>query len=134
MMAALNVQSLALFSSERLLNCMVEGSGLALLGWILLRILGRRNSGTRFAVWFLALLLIAAFPVFVSWCAGADRNRVREAADSASCVGTAGTFPGGLECDCVARIGSLGALGRLDESGPENLGSAVVLSSGGVVD
>ena len=70
MMAALNVQSLALFSSERLLNCMVEGSGLALLGWILLRILGRRNSGTRFAVWFLALLLIAAFPVFDSLGAG----------------------------------------------------------------
>ena len=70
MMAALNAQSLALFSSERLLNCMVEGSGIALLGWILLRVLGRRNSGTRFAVWFSALLLIAAFPVFDSLGAG----------------------------------------------------------------
>src|SRR6476469_2222224 len=70
MMAALNVQSLALFSSERLLNCMVEGSGIALLGWILLRVLGRMNSGTRFAAWFSALLLIAAFPVFDSLGAG----------------------------------------------------------------
>lgn len=61
---ALNVQSLAQLSSERILNSMVEGIGIAMLAWILLRALGRQNSGTRFAVWFAALLGIAALPLF----------------------------------------------------------------------
>ena len=59
-----NLQSLAQFSSERILNCAVEGFGIAVLAWILLRVIGRRNSGTRFAVWFSALLGIAALPLF----------------------------------------------------------------------
>jgi len=62
--AALNLQSLAQFSSERILNCAIEGLGIAVLAWILLRVIGRQNSGTRFAVWFLALLGIAALPLF----------------------------------------------------------------------
>ena len=61
---ALNLQSLAQLSAERILNSMVEGIGIALLAWILLRALGRQNSGTRFAVWFAALLGIAALPLF----------------------------------------------------------------------
>ena len=36
---------------------------IALLAWLLLRALGRQNSGTRFAVWFAALLGIAALPL-----------------------------------------------------------------------
>ena len=58
-----SLQSLAGLSSERILNCTLEGMAIALLAWILLRALGRQNSGTRFAVWFSALLGIAALPL-----------------------------------------------------------------------
>src|ERR1700687_1750172 len=40
-----------------------EGFLIALFAWALLRVLRRQNSGTRFAVWFLALLAVAALPV-----------------------------------------------------------------------
>ena len=49
--------------SARIVNCTAEGIGIALLAWILLRALGRQNSGTRFAVWFSALIGIAALPL-----------------------------------------------------------------------
>jgi Zn-dependent protease with chaperone function len=62
--AAVSLHSLALVSSERLLNCAVEGIGIVFLAWMLLRVMGRRNSGTRFAVWFTALLAVAALPLF----------------------------------------------------------------------
>jgi beta-lactamase regulating signal transducer with metallopeptidase domain len=72
--AAFNLQSLAQFSTERILNCAVEGLGIAVLAWILLqiigRIVGRQNSGTRFAVWFSALLGIAALPLFGKLASG----------------------------------------------------------------
>jgi bla regulator protein blaR1 len=58
-----SIQSLAELAAGRMLNCMAEGIGIALFAWILLGIM-RKNSGTRFAVWFLALLTIAALPVF----------------------------------------------------------------------
>ena len=61
-----SLQSLAGLCSERILNCTLEGMAIALLAWILLRALGRQNSGTRFAVWFSALLGIAALPLLVS--------------------------------------------------------------------
>jgi beta-lactamase regulating signal transducer with metallopeptidase domain len=62
--ATFNLQFLAQISAERMLNCTAQGLGIALLAWILLRVTGRRNSGTRFAVWFSALLGIAALPLF----------------------------------------------------------------------
>ena len=58
-----DLQSLAQLYSARILNCTAEGIGITLLAWILLRALGRQNSGTRFAVWFSALLGIAALPL-----------------------------------------------------------------------
>ncbi|HEX3351304.1 MAG TPA: M56 family metallopeptidase [Terriglobales bacterium] len=58
-----DLQSLAQLSAERILNCAAEGMGIALAAWILLRVIGRQNSGTRFAVWFAALLGIAALPL-----------------------------------------------------------------------
>ncbi len=60
----LELQSLAQFSSARILNCTAEGIGIALLAGMLLWALGRQNSGTRFAVWFSALVGIAALPLF----------------------------------------------------------------------
>jgi beta-lactamase regulating signal transducer with metallopeptidase domain len=62
MTAVLNLNQLARMSAERMLNCMIEGIAIGLFAWILLRVVGRRNSSTRFAVWFSALLAIAALP------------------------------------------------------------------------
>ena len=55
---------------ERVTNSMVEGIAIALFGWILLRALGRQNSSTRFAVWFSAMVAIAALPLFENSAAG----------------------------------------------------------------
>ena len=59
----LSVQTVAQISVERILNALPEGFLIALFAWALLRVLRRQNSGTRFAVWFLALLTVAALPV-----------------------------------------------------------------------
>ena len=69
MTAAFNLSSLAQLSAERILNSTAEGIVIALLAWLLLRTMGPRNSGTRFAVWFVALLGIAALPLFGNWAA-----------------------------------------------------------------
>ena len=63
MMTALNLESLAQLVAERILNCTAEGILIALLAWLVLRAIGRQNAGTRFAVWFAALLGIAALPL-----------------------------------------------------------------------
>lgn len=57
--------ALAQALTERLLNTAAEGIVLAGLVSLLLRLIGRHNSGTRFAIWFSALAGIAALP-FVS--------------------------------------------------------------------
>jgi bla regulator protein blaR1 len=62
MTAAINLNPLARMLAERMLNSMIEGIAIALFAWLLLRMVGRRNSSTRFAVWFSALLAIAALP------------------------------------------------------------------------
>jgi len=56
------IHMIAQMSAERMLNCLVQGLLIALFAWLVLRVIGRRNSGTRFAVWFCALLAIAATP------------------------------------------------------------------------
>lgn len=70
MTAALNLHALAQIAAERMLNSLVEGMAIALFAWLLLRLLGRRNSGTRFAVWFCALLAIVIAPFLVVSSAG----------------------------------------------------------------
>ena len=62
-MPILNPQTIAQFSVERILNCTVEGIAIALFAWLLLRLVGRQNSGTRFAVWFSTLIAIAVLPL-----------------------------------------------------------------------
>ncbi len=59
---SLRLQALAQTSVGSLLNTAAEGLAVAAVAWILLRLAGRQNSGTRFAVWFLALLAIAVLP------------------------------------------------------------------------
>jgi beta-lactamase regulating signal transducer with metallopeptidase domain len=63
-----------------MLNSVIEGCVVAAFGWLLLRLLGNQNSGTRFAVWFSALLSIPAFPFFFT--SGSATAYV-----GASCVG-----------------------------------------------
>lgn len=52
----------AQMSVERLLNGLAEGTAIALFAWLMLQLIGRRNSGTRFAVWFSALVAIVLAP------------------------------------------------------------------------
>jgi beta-lactamase regulating signal transducer with metallopeptidase domain len=55
----LGMQGIAQVSVERVLNSLPEGLLIALFAWLLLRLMGRQNSGTRFAVWFMALMAVA---------------------------------------------------------------------------
>lgn len=54
----LDMQGVAQVSVERVLNSLPEGLLIALFAWLLLRLIGRQNSGTRFAVWFIALIAV----------------------------------------------------------------------------
>ena len=47
---------------EQMLNGLMEGTLLVVIVWLLLRLLPRRNSGTRFAVWFSVLISIMILP------------------------------------------------------------------------
>ncbi len=47
----------------RMVNDVVAGVALAFVAWAALRLAGWQNSGTRFAVWFAALVGIAALPM-----------------------------------------------------------------------
>jgi len=49
---------------ERVTNTLVEGVAIAVFAWILLRIFGRQNSNTRFAVWLSAMVAVVALPLF----------------------------------------------------------------------
>jgi beta-lactamase regulating signal transducer with metallopeptidase domain len=54
---------LATAAAEHVLNAIPAGLLIAALAWLFLRIVGRQNSGTRFAVWFGALLGVAGVPL-----------------------------------------------------------------------
>jgi beta-lactamase regulating signal transducer with metallopeptidase domain len=60
---AMNWQTIANLSVGRMLNWVMVGIAIALFAELLLRLTKRRNSGTRFAVWFSALLGIALVPL-----------------------------------------------------------------------
>jgi beta-lactamase regulating signal transducer with metallopeptidase domain len=58
-----HLQTVAQIAIGRVLNSLPEGLLIALFAGAMLRLLPRQNSGTRFAVWFVALLAVAALPV-----------------------------------------------------------------------
>lgn len=66
-MTAPEIQALAQIFTERLLNTAIEGVVLAGMVWLLLRVIGRQNSATRFAIWLSALVAVVALP-FLSDC------------------------------------------------------------------
>jgi beta-lactamase regulating signal transducer with metallopeptidase domain len=57
------LQSVAQIAIGRTLNSLPEGLLIVLFAGGMLRLLPRQNSGTRFAVWFVALLAVAGFPL-----------------------------------------------------------------------
>jgi hypothetical protein len=57
------LQTIAQIVMGRILNSLPEGLLVALFAWVTLRLLPRQNSGTRFAVWFVALLAVAGLPL-----------------------------------------------------------------------
>ncbi len=66
----------------RVLNSLPEGLLIAVFAAAMLRLLPRQNSGTRFAVWFIALLSVALLP-FAGWpSVGSFREKVFEFAGS----------------------------------------------------
>ena len=64
-------QLVAQIGVERVLNSIPEGLLVAAFAWLLLRVIKQQNSGTRFAVWFSALLAVAALPFVPRHAAGA---------------------------------------------------------------
>ena len=48
--------------AECMLNSIAGGVAIALFAWVVVRFSGGRSSSTRFAVWFSALIAIAALP------------------------------------------------------------------------
>jgi beta-lactamase regulating signal transducer with metallopeptidase domain len=63
MMAALDWNAVAQISAARMVDCLIEGTLIAFFAGLVLKVARRRNSGTRFAVWFSTLMAIAALPV-----------------------------------------------------------------------
>jgi beta-lactamase regulating signal transducer with metallopeptidase domain len=57
------MMALAQFAVERVLNSLPEGLLIACSAWMLLRLMGRQNSGTRFAVWLVALAGVVLLPL-----------------------------------------------------------------------
>jgi beta-lactamase regulating signal transducer with metallopeptidase domain len=64
------LQTVAQVSVEHIANVLPEGILVAVFAWVLLRVLRKQNSGTRFAVWFLALLTVALLPVLAAFNGG----------------------------------------------------------------
>jgi len=92
------LQTVAQISGERILNALPEGFLVAIFAWALLRVLRRQNSGTRFAVWFLALLTVAALPILGGAALGQGRGLMGVATSSGMPWGSlrpAITIPGG---------------------------------------
>ncbi len=56
------MMSFAQVAVERVLNSLPEGILIAICAYAVLRLMGRQNSGTRFAVWLVALAGVVALP------------------------------------------------------------------------
>jgi beta-lactamase regulating signal transducer with metallopeptidase domain len=64
MIAAFHLDTFAPLLVSRLLDGVAEGTVLAVCAWLLLRLVRRPGSGTRFAVWFSVLLATALLPLW----------------------------------------------------------------------
>jgi beta-lactamase regulating signal transducer with metallopeptidase domain len=57
------MMSLAQLAVGRVLNSLPEGILIACCAWLLLRLMGRQNAVTRYAVWFIALAGVVGLPI-----------------------------------------------------------------------
>jgi beta-lactamase regulating signal transducer with metallopeptidase domain len=62
-MTGLELQSIASYSSMRLIDSLAQGLVVGLFAALLLRLATRQNAGTRFAIAFSALLAVAVLPI-----------------------------------------------------------------------
>jgi beta-lactamase regulating signal transducer with metallopeptidase domain len=77
----LELQSVAHYSVLRIVDSLAAGTLIAAFAAILLRLARRQSAATRFAIWFSALVAIAALPLFGSLSAQAGvSNAIRRAA------------------------------------------------------
>jgi beta-lactamase regulating signal transducer with metallopeptidase domain len=60
----IGLNEIARASTLRIVDCLIEGTLITIFAGLVLRAARLRNSGTRFAVWFAALVAIATVPVF----------------------------------------------------------------------
>jgi beta-lactamase regulating signal transducer with metallopeptidase domain len=58
----MNLDAITRFAADGILNSLLAGLAIALLAGAVTRLFGRQGSGTRFAVWFLALTAIGVLP------------------------------------------------------------------------
>jgi beta-lactamase regulating signal transducer with metallopeptidase domain len=66
MTAAFNLNTIAQASAVQIVDCLVAGTLIAVFTGAALSVIRRQNSVTRFAVWFSALMAIAAVPFFAN--------------------------------------------------------------------
>ena len=66
MTPVLGLHAIAQFSTLRILDSLVEGSAIAVVGALILRMTPRQNAAARFAVWFSTLLAIAGLPLIAA--------------------------------------------------------------------
>ncbi len=64
------LQSVAQMAISHVLNSLPEALLIVLFAGVMLRLLPRQNSGTRFAVWFVALLAVAGLPLIGGMTSG----------------------------------------------------------------
>src|SRR5450755_1217457 len=62
-MTPIELHAIANTSAAGILVCIAGGIPIALIAWTALRVWGRQNSSTRFAVWYGALLAISLLPL-----------------------------------------------------------------------
>ena len=80
MTAAFNLNAIAQTSAVQIVDCLVEGTLIAIFTGLVLSVIRRKNSGTRFAVWFSALMAIATLPLFATrWWSHVHRTFRRRA-------------------------------------------------------
>ena len=89
-----SLQRVAQVSVERILNAFPEAILIALFAWALLRVLRKQNSGTRFAVWFLALLAVAALSLLGGF--GEGHAALLSAGTSLAGISFAGSSSGSM--------------------------------------
>ncbi len=80
-MTAQDLQTLAQLLTGQLLNTAAEGTVLVAAVWLLLRLVGQQNSGTRFAIWFTALAGVVTLPFLAGSGLGATHSRPLSAAN-----------------------------------------------------